>query len=215
METPEKAAARILLEINAFTFSCGKPYRFASGLLSPVYCDNRLIMSFPEKWKKIVSLMVEKIGRLAQEIDVVAGVATAGIPHAALLADRLSKPMIYIRPAAKDHGKSRKIEGSYEKGQRAIIVEDHISTGGSSLRAVETARKCGLVVGTVISISTYDFREAAERFSKAGVTHLSLTSLSSILEVAREMKLLKPEEEERINEWKKEPSGWGRRMGFE
>jgi len=145
--------AKILLEIKAVTLNAEKPYRYASGIFSPIYCDNRLLISDVAKREKIIDYFVQTIKDNKLQFDVVAGVATAGIPHASWIADKLKKPMVYVRSSAKEHGKHNQIEGRLEKGQKVLIVEDLISTGGSTLDAVSAVRDAGGVVTHSLAIS--------------------------------------------------------------
>jgi orotate phosphoribosyltransferase len=211
----ERDVADILLEIRAVTLSPSKPYRFVSGILSPIYCDNRLLMSYPEKRKKIMDYFVDVIKRRKLEFDVVAGIASSGIPHAAWLAERLDKPMIYIRKKEKEHGKENLIEGKLEKGQKVVIVEDLISTGSSSINGVEAVRNAGGIVECCLAIFTYGMGKAAEGFRNAGCEIVALSNFSALIEVAGKKNYIRPEERAKALEWNKDPQNWGKKMGFE
>lgn len=201
--------AGILLEIKAITLDPENPYTFASGIRSPIYCDNRMLMSFPDKREKIIQFFLETIKYDKLEFDVIGGIATAGIPHAAWLAEKLVKPMIYVRSEAKEHGKQNQIEGKLEKGQRVLMVEDHISTGGSSVNALNAVKEAGGVVENCLSITTYEMEKAKNAFNTAGCSVSSLTNFSTIVNVAEKMKYINAKQKEIILEWNKNPRAWG------
>ncbi len=160
--------AELLLKSEAIMLRPQKPFKFSSGILSPIYCDNRLLLSKTSERERIVDAYIRKIKDERLEFDVVAGIATASIPWAALIAEKLKKPMIYIRKAAKDHGRENLIEGGLEKGQRVLVVEDLVSTGGTSLSSVEAARKEGAIVKVCLAIFTYEMEAAIKGFEEAG-----------------------------------------------
>jgi orotate phosphoribosyltransferase len=215
MDEIAKEIANILLEIRAVTLSPEKPYRFVSGVFSPIYCDNRLLMSYPEKRKKITDYFVEVIREKDLDFDVVAGIASSGIPHAAWLAERLGKPMIYIRKKTKEHGKENLIEGKLERNQKVVIVEDLISTGSSSVNGVEAVRDQGGIVEHCLAILTYEMGKAEENFRDAKCELISLSNFSTLIEVASEKNYIKPGDKQKTIEWNKDPQNWGRKMGFE
>jgi len=215
MDEIAKDVANLLLEIKAVTLSPEKPYRFVSIPFSPIYCDNRLIMSYPEKRKKIIDYFVDVIRERGIDFDVVAGIASSGIPHAAWLAERLGKPMIYIRKGSKDHGKGNVIEGKLEKGQKVIIIEDLISTGGSSINGVESVRDRGGIVEKCLAIFTYEMEKAKDNFSDAGCELISLSNFSTLIDVASNNNYIKTEDKDKVLEWNKDPQNWGKKMGFE
>jgi orotate phosphoribosyltransferase len=210
-----KDVAKILLEIKAVTLSPQKPYRYASGILSPIYCDNRLVMSYPDKRAKIIDCFAKVVKERKLDFDIVAGIASSGIPHAAWLAEKLGKPMIYIRKEAKDHGKENLIEGRLESGQKVIIVEDLISTGGSSIAGVETVRSQGGVVEHCLAIFTYEMAKAKDAFRTANCELIPLSDFTSLIKVAGAMKYISDEDAVKVLEWNKDPPNWGRKMGFE
>ncbi|MCK4531261.1 MAG: orotate phosphoribosyltransferase [Candidatus Aenigmarchaeota archaeon] len=210
-----KEIANILLDVRAITLSPSKPYRFVSGIFSPIYCDNRLLMSYPEKRKKIIDYFVEVIRERNLDFDVVAGIASSGIPHAAWIAERLGKPMIYIRKKTKEHGKENLIEGKLEKGQKVVIVEDLISTGSSSVNGVEAVRDQGGIVENCLAIFTYEMEKAKENFRNARCELIPLSDFTTLIEVASERNYIKPEERLKTLEWNKDPQNWGKNMGFE
>ena len=182
----KKEIAEILLNVGAVELSPEEPFTWASGIESPIYCDNRLTMSDPIGRKKIAQGLSELIRANYPETTVIAGTATAGIPHAAWVADILGLPMVYIRSKAKGHGRSRQIEGKIADSDKAVIIEDLISTGGSSLNAAEALRSEGIEVTGIVSIFTYELQSADETFASAGLTYKSLTDFGALAEVAKE-----------------------------
>lgn len=218
MMTPMTRAeliANILLEIGAVTLNTKEPYRYTSGILSPIYCDNRLLISYPEKRKHVIQGFVDLIDESGIDYDVIAGTATAGIPHAAWIADRLNAPMVYIRSKAKEHGKKSRIEGVLEKDAQTVIIEDLISTGGSSVSAGEAVREEGGVVSHCVAIFTYEMKKAKEHFAEAKIELHSLTNFSTLVEVASAQGYIATEEREKILAWNQDPEGWGKKMGYE
>ncbi len=204
-----RQVAEILFDIGAVTFSRRAPFKFDSGILSPVYTDNRLIISYPKLREKIVDVFIQKIKEIGIP-DVVAGTATAGIPHAAFIAQKLKIPMVYVRSKPKEHGQGNQVEGRVKRGQTAIVIEDLISTAGSSIGAVEALRKLGLKVSDVVAIFTYDLKEADVNLKKAKVKLHTLTNLETAARVAFEKGFLKEEQIATILEWAKNPRDWGK-----
>ncbi|WP_339249601.1 orotate phosphoribosyltransferase [Sporosarcina sp. FSL W8-0480] len=182
----KKEIAEILLNIGAVELSPEDPFTWASGIQSPIYCDNRLTMSDPVGRKQIAEGLAGLIKEHYPETTLIAGTATAGIPHAAWVADILGFPMVYIRSKAKGHGRSRQIEGKVKPEDKAIIIEDLISTGGSSLNAVEALRSENVEVTGVVSIFTYELESADSAFEEAGLTYQSLTNFGALIEVAKD-----------------------------
>ncbi|MEM0360798.1 MAG: orotate phosphoribosyltransferase [Candidatus Diapherotrites archaeon] len=207
--------AEILLDIKAVTLSPNKPYRYASGILSPIYTDNRLLMGYPEHRKKIIGAMADLIEKRKIRFDVVAGTATAGIPHAAWLAEKTGKPMVYVRSEEKQHGKQNKIEGLIEKGWKAIVVEDLVSTGGSSVETVKGLRAAGLKAEDIIAIFTYNMKAATDKFLAEKISLFALTDFSTLISVAARKKYISEQEKEIVLEWNRDPQNWGKKMGFE
>lgn len=207
--------AKILLKIKAVTINTEEPYRYASGILSPIYCDNRLLMSYPEMRIQIVDAFLGLIKEKELDFDIVAGTATAGIPHAAWIADRLQKPMIYIRGGSKDHGKQNKIEGKLEKGQKVLVIEDLISTGGSSVAAVEAVKEAGGEVIACAAIFTYQMQKAKDKFEAAACPLYTLSNFSTLVDVTVQTGYLTDEKATMVKEWNKAPAEWGDKMGFE
>lgn len=193
--------ADILLDIQAVKLDPVNLFTWTSGIKSPIYCDNRQIISYPSLRRKVVEAFCQR-AKAAGDVDVVAGTATAGIPWAAWIADKLELPMVYVRGGAKGHGLKNAIEGKYQPGQKALVVEDLISTGKSSIDAVEKLRDAGLEVLEVVSIFTYDFDIAERNFSNAGAASYSLCGLGELLERAQSKGLLSSGQIGIIREWK-------------
>lgn len=207
--------AKILLELNAVTLSPKKPYRYASGLLSPVYTDCRILMAYPDKRREIRDLYIEAIKNSGVNFDVIAGTATAGIPHAAWISDKLNLPMVYVRGRAKDHGKENMMEGIIKKGQNAAVIEDLISTGESAINSVDVIRAAGGNICCVFSIITYGLKKAEENFKENNLELFSLTTFRDVVNKAQELNYIKEEDIKVILDWTSDPSGWGKKMGFE
>ncbi|MFC1687200.1 orotate phosphoribosyltransferase [Patescibacteria group bacterium] len=205
--------AKILLEIKAVTLSPKEPYTFTSGLKSPIYCDNRLLISYPDFRTKIIDEFINLIKEHNPTFDIVGGTATAGIPHAAWIAERLKKPMIYIRGASKEHGKKNRIEGKLEKGQTVLVIEDLISTGGSSVSAVEGVREAGGEVMDCYAIFTYELEKAKKKFVEANCQLRTLTTFSELIATAKDNNNITPEEAAITQEWNKDPVEWGKKYG--
>ena len=197
----KKEVAEILLNVGAVELSPEEPFTWASGIESPIYCDNRLTMSDPVGRKKIAEGLAGVIRENYPETTVIAGTATAGIPHAAWVADILGLPMVYIRSKAKGHGRSRQIEGRVDAADKAIIIEDLISTGGSSLNAAEALRSEGIEVNGIVSIFTYELQSADETFASAGLTYKSLTDFGALAEVAQEKGAINEQSMATLLEW--------------
>ncbi len=201
-----EAIAKALLEIKAVSV-VDKEHLFtwASGIKSPIYCDNRLTMSYPKVRSMIADGFVEKIKRLYPNAQVIAGTATAGIPHAAWVAERLNLPMVYVRSSAKQHGKGNQIEGRLLEGQRVVLIEDLISTGGSSLAAAEVIRQAGAEVMAIIAIFSYNFAEAEQRFADAKVAYATLTDYRALLPVAVNAGYISDKDLAELSNWRLDP----------
>src|SRR5665647_650612 len=184
--TDKKAIAEKLLQIKAIKLSIHSPFTWASGWKSPIYCDNRKILSFPFVRDFIKSEMCNVIFQSFEKADIIAGVATAGIPWGAMAADQLKLPYIYVRPKPKEHGLGNQIEGFYEPGKRVVVIEDLISTGKSSLQVVDVLKNAGLEVEGMVSIFNYGFEEAEEDFKQANITYKSLTDYDTLIALAIE-----------------------------
>ena len=200
--------ARNLLEIKAVKLNPRDPFTWASGMLSPIYCDNRVALSHPGVRTYLKNCLVEK-SVLFGEFDVVAGVATAGIPHGVLLADMLKKPFIYVRSSAKDHGRRNLIEGELHPGQSVLVVEDLISTGGSCLLAVDALRDAGAEVAGVLAIFQYGFAKAQTAFSEKQVHFQTLTNYDSLIQEAARTGYVTEEDLNILKKWRENPDGWG------
>ncbi|OGD90597.1 orotate phosphoribosyltransferase [Candidatus Curtissbacteria bacterium RIFCSPHIGHO2_02_39_8] len=209
-----KEVAEILLDIGSVIFRPQQPFKFDSGILSPVYVDNRLLISMPRERELIIKYLVDTIRKIGVP-DVVAGVATAGITHAAWIAQKLNLPMVYVRAKPKDHGRQNQVEGRVKRGQKVLIVEDMVSTAGSSTRVIEALRKLGARINDEVAIYTHNFTVADRNFQKAKVKFHPLTNLNEVIQVAVSQGFLKPEQAKIIFDWTKDPKNWANRQGFE
>lgn len=196
-----KEIAHILLQVGAVELSPEDPFTWASGIQSPIYCDNRLTMSDPKGRKQIAEGLASLIREKYPDTTVIAGTATAGIPHAAWVADILGLPMVYIRSKAKGHGRSRQIEGKIASSDKAVIIEDLISTGGSSLTAAQALRDENVEVTGVVSIFTYELQSADEAFAEANLTYTSLTNFGALTEAAKESGAIQEASIQQLLEW--------------
>jgi len=199
-----------LLEINAVILRPDKPFTWASGWNSPIYCDNRLTLRYPEIRKRISRVFTDFIQKQYPDVAVITGTATAGIPHAAWVAGSLDKPLAYVRSRAKSYGLGNQIEGGVDKGQSTIVIEDLISTGGSVMSVVEALRFVGADVRGVLTIFTYGFDKANSRFEEAELPVNALTDYSTLIKVAVDKGYIKPESLETLNSWRKDPERWPR-----
>lgn len=201
-----------LLDLRAVLFAPDEPFTWASGLRSPIYCDNRLTLSDPAVRGRIADGFAALLDAHGYAPDVVVGTATAGIPHAAWLAERRSLPMAYVRSAPKGHGRGNQIEGRVEAGQRVVLVEDLVSTGGSALTAVEALRAAGAEVLAVLAVFSYGFPAAADAFDAAGVPLHTLTDYPMLLEEARRQARVPAEAVETLAAWQRDPAAWSARI---
>lgn len=206
--TNEKAVAEKLLQINAIKLSPQEPFTWASGWKSPIYCDNRKVLSFPYIRDFIKSEMCSVIFERFPEAEVLAGVATAGIAWGAMAADQLKLPYIYVRPKPKEHGLTNQIEGVFEKGQKVLVIEDLISTGKSSLQVCEVLKAAGAEVIGMVSIFTYGFEVAEKAFTDAGIPYCSLTNYQILIDLALEKGIVKEEEQNTLLNWSSDPANW-------
>lgn len=204
-----KIAAEKLLQVNAVRLSPAAPFTWASGWKSPIYCDNRSLLSFPFVRDLIKSELSNLVFSMFSEADLVAGVATAGIPWGALVADQLKLPFIYVRPKPKDHGLGNQIEGRSEPGQKVVVIEDLVSTGKSSLEAVDALEAAGLQVEGMVSIFTYDFKIAQEAFTARNLRFQPLTSYPVLLSLALEKGIIAETDLELLLKWREDPANWG------
>lgn len=200
--------ARDLLRIGAVSLSPDSPYRWASGRLAPVYCDNRLTMRYPRVRGRIAAAFEGAVTRLGWPCDVVIGTATAGIPHAAWLAARTELPMAYVRSKAKAHGQKQQIEGNPPPGSSAVVIEDLISTGMSSAAVVAPLREAGIEVSGIMSIFTYGLDAANAAFEEAGVDVFSLCTFERLVDVAERDALLQDEQIASLRRWFSDPEAW-------
>lgn len=203
-----KTVALDLLEINAVILRPNDPFTWSSGWNSPIYCDNRLTLRYPEIRKKIAQKLVGFISDNYGDIDVVTGTATAGIPHAAWVSENLDKPMSYVRAKAKAYGLGNQIEGGIQKGESTVIIEDLISTGGSAISVVEALDFIGADVQAVLSIFTYGFDKAVQRFEDADVSLYTLTDYTTLIEVASKHGYVDEKDLEALSEWRDRPETW-------
>lgn len=206
MENIQKKTAKELLSIKAVFFRPEEPFTWASGIKSPVYCDNRLTLTAPEVRIDIEKGLAEVIRKNYPEAQILMGTATAGIAHAAITAHLLDLPMGYVRSGAKDHGRKNQIEGRLEKGQKVVVIEDLISTGGSVIDTVNVLRAAGAEVLGVASIFTYGMKKGVERLAEAGVKNISLTNFDVIAQVAAEEGYIRPEDIRRLIAFRDNPS---------
>ena len=201
-----KTIAKDLLKIKAVFFRPEEPFTWASGIKSPVYCDNRLTLTAPEVRSDVENGLAELIKTNYPDVEVLMGTSTAGIAHAAITGHILGLPMGYVRSGAKDHGRQNQIEGKLEAGQKVVVVEDLISTGGSVIEVVNVLREAGAVVLGVVSIFTYGMKKGIERLAEADVKNISLTDFDCIAEVAAEEGYIKPEDIKRLIAFRNNPS---------
>jgi orotate phosphoribosyltransferase len=206
--TDALVTAEKLLQIQAVQLSPDKPYTWASGWKSPIYCDNRKILSHPFVRDYIKSELCNVVFDKFRDAELIAGVATAGIAWGALVADQLKLPFIYVRPKPKEHGLGNQIEGQYIAGQRAVVVEDLISTGKSSLQVVDVLKGVGLKVDGMVSIFNYRFEAGKKAFDEAGVELYSLTDYPTLISLAEQRKIIQPEHQDVLLNWRNDPANW-------
>ena len=209
MNNTEKLIAKDLLSIKAVFFRPDEPFTWASGIKSPVYCDNRLTLTAPKVRNDVENALAETIKREYPDAEVLMGTSTAGIAHAAITAHILDMPMGYVRSGAKDHGRGNQIEGKLEKGQKVVVVEDLISTGGSVIEVVNVLREAGAEVLGIVSIFTYGMQKGIDRLAEAKVKNVSLTNFDTIAEIAAEESYIKPEDVSRLIAFRNNPSDEG------
>jgi orotate phosphoribosyltransferase len=204
----ELQVAEKLLQINAIKLNLLEPYTWASGWRSPIYCDNRKVLSYPHVREFIKSEMSNVVFQQFTDAEVVAGVATAGIPHGALIADQIKLPFIYVRNAPKGHGLGNQIEGVLELGQKVIVIEDLISTGKSSMQVVDVLRAQGADVIGMVAIFTYGFAAATQLFADNNVPLVTLSNYESLLQLAKEKNMFTESELSTLSEWRENPNKW-------
>lgn len=205
-----KRIAELLLEAQAIKLSPEKPFQWSSGWLSPIYCDNRVALSYPDTRTFIKKALAELIRAKYPKAQAVVGVATGGIAQGALVADILELPFAYVRPEPKKHGMGNQIEGRLEKGQSIVIIEDLISTGGSSLKTVDALREAGIEVAGMVAIFTYGFQIAADNFAAKNVQLDTISNYNALIEVALEHKYVSETQLESLAAWRVAPESWGK-----
>ena len=210
MTQSKKNVASSLLKINAVKLSPEAPFTWASGWHSPIYCDNRKTLSYPEVRRQIYEEFASLIAEKYPEAELIAGVATGAIAHGVLVAEKMNKPFIYVRSAPKSHGLTNQVEGFYQKGQKVVVIEDLVSTGSSSLNAVEALRDAGCEVLGMVAIFTYGFPQAAENFKNANVQLDTLTDYGTMIEMAVEQDYVKENQLDTLKQWRLQPETWGR-----
>ncbi|OPX04578.1 orotate phosphoribosyltransferase [Geobacillus sp. LEMMY01] len=199
-----------LLEIGAVALQPNEPFTWSSGLKSPIYCDNRLTLAYPDVRRLIAAGLAELIRTQFPEADLIAGTATAGIPHAAWVSERLGLPMCYVRSQAKAHGKGKQIEGQAEPGQRVVVIEDLISTGGSSLAAVRALKEAGCEVLGVAAIFTYGLEKAKQAFAEENLPAYTLTDYNTLIETAVRLGAVSEHDLATLRKWRENPEEWGK-----
>lgn len=199
-----------LLNIQAVTLKPNEPFAWTSGLRSPIYCDNRLTLSYPEVRREIAKGLKTLIEERYSDVEMIAGTATAGIPHAAWVSELMNLPMCYVRSKAKGHGKGNQIEGKVVPGQKVVVVEDLISTGGSVITAVQALREAGCEVLGAVSIFTYELEKGKQAFAQENIASQSLTDFSTLVQVAIEKGYISDNDQEGLMSWSKDPEEWSK-----
>ena len=210
MSENARRVAEILLKTQAVKLNLENPFQWSSGWHSPIYCDNRVTLSYPEDRRFIRDSLSELIKDNFGDAQHIAGVATAGIPQGALVADQLNKPFLYVRSKPKGHGMQNMIEGKAVEGETAVLVEDLISTGGSSLKAADALVEAGMKVNGLVAIFTYGFDHAVQNFADKGVPFLTLSNYDTLVEVALEMEYIKADQLDLLRSWRTDPENWGK-----
>lgn len=206
--TTSSKIANYLLQIKAIKLETEKPFQWSSGIYSPIYCDNRIVLSFPKIRKLICDCFVEIIKKKYSDTELVAGVATGGIGMGMLIAEKLDLPFVYVRPQAKKHGRKNQIEGLIEKNIKAIVIEDLISTGKSSLNAVDALKKQKVNVIGLISLFSYELEDAKKNISKSGLNYCSLSNFSDLIKIALSTNYINTKQKEEIFKWRHNPQKW-------
>lgn len=204
-----KDIAKALLDIKAVTLSPLEPYTWASGLKSPIYCDNRITMSYPKIRRMIAQGFVDLIKEQFADVDYIVGTATAGIPQACFVAELLELPMAYVRPEPKGHGRSKQIEGFIPQGAKVVVIEDLISTGGSSIKAIKALEEEGIEVLGLLAIFTYELEKANVNIQDADINLKTLSNYSSLIEIAKENNTINEDEMALLKSWRKDPESFG------
>ena len=209
MENSSKKIAEYLLQIKAIKLQPSNPFTWASGWKSPIYCDNRKTLSFPDVRSFIRDSFTEVVKKYYPEVQLIAGVATGAIAHGVLVAEKLGLPFIYVRSEAKEHGLGNQIEGYFEPGQKVVVIEDLISTGGSSLGAAKALRDAGCDLLGMAAIFTYEFKKAADGFDAAGCALHTLSNYSTLITAAVASGYIDQQDVETLKKWRTDPSSWG------
>src|SRR3989344_3481373 len=209
------ATAEQLLEIKAVSINTREPFHYASGMMAPLYTDNRLLISNSKPWHEIIDYYAQVIKEHLRESEVLSGTATAAIPHAAVLAYRLEMPMVYVRASKKDHGKKNQIEGVFEKGQHVLVIEDLVSTGNSMGDNVIAIREAGGIVTHCLAITTSTISAFEQTVKDLNITLVTLTNIQTVVEVAKEKGYITAEEQIIVEKFLANPKEWGKAMGFE
>lgn len=208
MNTSHKIAS-YLLSTKAIKLSPEQPFKWSSGWNSPIYCDNRVTLSYPEARTFIKKSLAKAIKKHFPDAELIAGVATAGIPQGALVAEALGLPFAYVRPKPKEHGMGNQIEGRIEKGQKVVVIEDLISTGGSSLKAVDALREAGIEVVGMVAIFTYGFKIADTNFAEKSIPLVTLSNYNALIDEAIKQNYISAESLESLKKWRRKPETWG------
>ncbi|WP_282036924.1 orotate phosphoribosyltransferase [Saccharicrinis aurantiacus] len=210
MEKVSEIIAKQLLQIKAIKLQPANPFTWASGWISPIYCDNRKTLSYPEVRDYIKEQFAAQIKELYADADVIAGVATGAIAQGALVADILNKPFVYVRSSPKGHGLENLVEGELVLGKKVVVIEDLISTGGSSLKAVEAIRNCGCEVMGMLAIFSYGFQVASDNFEKNNVELTTLSNYQTLIEVAAQTGTVSADDVKALGTWRTDPANWGK-----
>jgi len=211
MKTLTEEIASSLVKIAAVKFTADKPIRFKSGILSPVYVDNRIIPYHPAVWEQVITHFIHVAMQICEPFDVVAGIATGGIPHSAVIAYSIKTPSVYVRKEEKEHGLKNRVEGGDVTHKRVLLIEDMITTGGSSLSGVQALRESGAIVGDCIAIVSYDFPEAKTAFAEAKILLHTLTTFPIILDEAKTLGVVDEGTFALVSDWLSDPHGWAGR----
>lgn len=209
MNTTEQTVAKYLLDVEAVKLSPSQPFTWASGWKSPIYCDTRRSLSFPEIRKYMVNSIINIIKNNFPDVEVIAGVATGGIAWGAIVADILGLPFVYVRPAPKDHGMGNQVEGIVRQGVGMVVIEDLVSTGKSSLEAAKALSKAGAIIQGMVALFSYNFYVARNAFETAGMELHTLSNYDTLIDIAKESGYIKEEDVDTLREWRVRPSVWG------
>lgn len=212
----ETKVAELLLSVNALSFRFDPPYTYTTGLKSPIYIDNRIILSYPKVRTQIVNFYIEKIREVIglNEVEWISATATAAIPQGVLVADRLNIPLVYVRPSTKAYGKGGRVEGYFEKGKKALIIEDHISTAASVVGNAQAIREIGGIIKYCIATTTYETPKSVENLKKENIQLFTLTTGKIIVQTALKKGKISQEQKELVDAWFEDPPSWAQKFGF-